>query len=93
MQALYTTTDQRVQGNTKPQQGVRTPCNRLSSQGIRLRPVSDLGMSPPLGQSRVLIPLSADAYRGLFTFGVFNAIQSTCFDDVSLPMYPMLSVF
>jgi hypothetical protein len=27
---------------------------------------------------------SADAYRGLFTFGVFNAIQSTCFDDVSL---------
>ena len=30
----------------------------------------------------------ADPYRGLFTFGVFNAIQSTCFDSVSLSATP-----
>jgi len=26
---------------------------------------------------------SADIYRGIFRFGVFNAVQSTCFDDVT----------
>ena len=33
----------------------------------------------------------ADAYRGLFKFGVFNAIQSTCFDTVSFPVAPAIS--
>ncbi|CAA7271574.1 unnamed protein product [Cyclocybe aegerita] len=37
-----------------------------NSHGIRLRPVSDL----------------PDVYRGIFKFGVFNAVQSTCFDEV-----------
>lgn len=26
--------------------------------------------------------LSADMYRSLFKFGVFNAVQSTCYDEV-----------
>jgi len=26
---------------------------------------------------------SADMYRGIFKFGVFNAVQSSCFDSVS----------
>ncbi|TRM59292.1 Sec63 Brl domain-containing protein [Schizophyllum amplum] len=37
-----------------------------SSDRIRLRPVSDL----------------PDVYRTMFKFGVFNAVQSTCFDPV-----------
>ncbi|KAI6028575.1 hypothetical protein F5J12DRAFT_889093 [Pisolithus orientalis] len=40
--------------------------NPRNSFGIRLRPVSDL----------------PDRYRGVFKFGVFNAMQSTCFDKV-----------
>ncbi|KAF8911062.1 Sec63 Brl domain-containing protein [Gymnopilus junonius] len=39
--------------------------NPRNSHGIRLRPVSDL----------------PDVYRTLFKFGVFNAVQSTCFDE------------
>ncbi|KAI1794644.1 P-loop containing nucleoside triphosphate hydrolase protein [Ganoderma leucocontextum] len=45
------------------------PSNLRSTQagrGIRLRPVSDL----------------PDIYRSLFKFGVFNAVQSQCFDTV-----------
>ncbi|TFY75843.1 hypothetical protein EWM64_g8169 [Hericium alpestre] len=37
-----------------------------NSHGIRLRPVSEL----------------PDVYRGIFKFGVFNAIQSSCFDTL-----------
>ncbi|KAJ7137709.1 P-loop containing nucleoside triphosphate hydrolase protein [Mycena epipterygia] len=40
--------------------------NPRHSSGIRLRPVSEL----------------ADIYRGIFKFGVFNAVQSSCFDTV-----------
>ncbi|KAJ7632951.1 Sec63 Brl domain-containing protein [Roridomyces roridus] len=40
--------------------------NPRNSSGIRLRPVSEL----------------PDIYRGIFKFGVFNAVQSTCFDTV-----------
>ncbi|GLB34810.1 putative sec63 Brl domain containing protein [Lyophyllum shimeji] len=40
--------------------------NPRNAQGIPLRPVSTL----------------PDMYRGLFKFGVFNAVQSSCFDDV-----------
>ncbi|KAF8077800.1 Sec63 Brl domain-containing protein [Lyophyllum atratum] len=40
--------------------------NPRNAHGIRLRPVSTL----------------PDIYRGLFKFGVFNAVQSACFDDV-----------
>ncbi|KIY66335.1 P-loop containing nucleoside triphosphate hydrolase protein [Cylindrobasidium torrendii FP15055 ss-10] len=36
-------------------------------KGIRLRPVSEL----------------PDMYRGLFKFGVFNAVQSSCYDTVA----------
>ncbi|KAF8205795.1 hypothetical protein K438DRAFT_2014648 [Mycena galopus ATCC 62051] len=41
--------------------------NPHKSSGIRLRPVSEL----------------PDIYRGIFKFGVFNAVQSSCFDTVS----------
>ncbi|KAL4247433.1 Meiotic Crossover Helicase [Abortiporus biennis] len=40
--------------------------NPRNSHGIRLRPVTDL----------------PDIYRGLFKFGVFNAVQSACFDTI-----------
>ncbi|KAJ6490602.1 Sec63 Brl domain-containing protein [Mycena vitilis] len=40
--------------------------NPRNSSGIRLRPVSEL----------------PDIYRGIFKFGVFNAVQSSCFDTV-----------
>lgn len=92
MQPFYTTADQPVQRNTVPRYRVHTPLNQPSSHGVRLRPVSDLRTSSLHWQSRVLMSLSADAYRGLFTFGVFNAIQSTCFDNVSIsvaPAFPM----
>lgn len=84
---------QHDQGNATPQHGVRGSYNQLSSQGIRLRPVSDLRMQSYHRQGHVLMSLSADTYRGLFTFGVFNAIQSTCFDDVSLSAAPVAHVF
>ncbi|KAJ6502143.1 Sec63 Brl domain-containing protein [Mycena sanguinolenta] len=41
--------------------------NPRNSSGIRLRPVSEL----------------PDMYRGIFKFGVFNAVQSSCLDTVS----------
>ncbi|KAJ8469377.1 hypothetical protein ONZ45_g16911 [Pleurotus djamor] len=44
----------------------RTTADDRSPHGIRLRPVSEL----------------PDVYRSLFKFGVFNAVQSSCFDDV-----------
>ncbi|KAJ7172122.1 Sec63 Brl domain-containing protein [Mycena filopes] len=40
--------------------------NPRNSSGIRLRPVSEL----------------PDIYRGIFKFGVFNAVQSSCLDTV-----------
>ncbi|CAK5277542.1 unnamed protein product [Mycena citricolor] len=40
--------------------------NPRNSSGIRLRPISDL----------------PDIFRGIFKFGVFNAVQSSCFDTV-----------
>ncbi|KAJ6531293.1 hypothetical protein B0H19DRAFT_1242397 [Mycena capillaripes] len=40
--------------------------NPHNSSGIHLRPVSEL----------------PDIYRGIFKFGVFNAVQSSCFDTV-----------
>ncbi|PIL24262.1 hypothetical protein GSI_14015 [Ganoderma sinense ZZ0214-1] len=42
------------------------PSSIRIGRGTRLRPVSDL----------------PDIYRGLFKFGVFNAVQSQCFDTV-----------
>ncbi|KDR81750.1 hypothetical protein GALMADRAFT_59618 [Galerina marginata CBS 339.88] len=41
--------------------------NPRNAHGIRLRPVSEL----------------PDVYKGIFKFGVFNAVQSTCFDEVN----------
>lgn len=85
--------DQRVRRDSASQRGVSASYNRLSSHGIRLRPISDLRTPPHRHQNRVLILPTADAYRGLFTFGVFNAIQSTCFDDVSFLFCLLFSVF
>ncbi|KAH7889514.1 hypothetical protein F5I97DRAFT_1994977 [Phlebopus sp. FC_14] len=45
---------------------IQTGANPRNSFGLRLRPVSDL----------------PDRFRGVFKFGVFNAVQSTCFDKV-----------
>ena len=43
--------------------------------------VSSLSLS--YGTS-VLMPMpEADVYRSIFKFGVFNAVQSSCFDNVS----------
>lgn len=49
-----------------PQAQIQRGANPRNAHGIRLRPVSDL----------------PDIYRGLFKFGVFNAVQSGCFDTV-----------
>lgn len=58
MQPFYTMADQHVQGNIMPQHDdVRTPYNRLSSHGIRLRPVSDLRTPSSRHQHRVLTSL------------------------------------
>ena len=57
MQPFYTTADQHVQGNIMPQHDVRTPYNRLSSHGIRLRPVSDLRTPSSRHQHCVLTSL------------------------------------
>lgn len=54
--------------------------------GIRLRPVSDLREYMPSVRSssfwRIYVASEADMYRALFKFGVFNAVQSECYDEV-----------
>ncbi|OCH92100.1 P-loop containing nucleoside triphosphate hydrolase protein, partial [Obba rivulosa] len=51
--------------------------NLRNDHGIRLRPVSEL----------------PDIYRGLFKFGVFNAVQSSCFETVRLvPLQPVVAL-
>ena len=57
--------------------------------GIRLRPVSDLreynGYCEGCRTFQILSIcglFTADMYRALFKFGVFNAVQSECFDEV-----------
>ena len=56
-----------------------------SNRGIRLRPVSELREA--LSIWNICLELTklwtADMYRGVFKFGVFNAVQSTCFEPVS----------
>lgn len=80
----YPRIDQHVRGDSMPQHSVPGLYNRMDPHGIRLRPVSDLRMPFSRRQACVPhVPPPADAYRGLFKFGVFNAIQSTCFDTVS----------
>ncbi|KAI0076468.1 P-loop containing nucleoside triphosphate hydrolase protein [Panus rudis PR-1116 ss-1] len=49
-----------------PQDNSERGFNPRNSHGIRLKPVSDL----------------PDMYRGMFKFGVFNAVQSQCYDEV-----------
>ena len=70
--------------------------NPRNAHGIRLRPVSELresrGSLIPYGWLNARIPdayiylfpssRAADIYRGMFKFGVFNAVQSKCFDTV-----------
>ncbi|KAJ7685543.1 P-loop containing nucleoside triphosphate hydrolase protein [Mycena polygramma] len=61
---------QRQEGSFRPTGPPLPPfergANPRNSSGIRLRPVSEL----------------PDIYRGIFKFGVFNAVQSSCFDTV-----------
>lgn len=52
----------------------------------RLRPISDLRMCiryETAIKSIELWDVTADMYRSLFKFGVFNAVQSQCFNTVS----------
>ena len=38
--------------------------------------------------------MAADVYRGIFKFGVFNAVQSQCYDTVSSGLlYVYLSLY
>jgi hypothetical protein len=69
--------------------------NPRNAAGVRLRPVSDLRqLTNPLAfasNHNLISSCSADVYRPMFKFGVFNAVQSTCFDTVfllKLPFYP-----
>ena len=67
-----------------------------NAHGIRLRPTTDLRMYGIIRYllSTILIMLRrihphdtsslADMYRSLFKFGVFNAVQSKCYDSVRL---------
>ncbi|KAG6907418.1 hypothetical protein DXG01_008990 [Tephrocybe rancida] len=50
--------------------------NPRNAHGIRLRPVSSL----------------PDMYRGIFKFGVFNAVQSSCFSDVRRYLPPAVAI-
>ena len=92
-QSYYSTIDQHAQGNSTSQHGVPGSYDQTDPHGIRLRPVSDLRMPSFRRRSRVFMTplLTADTYRGLFKFGAFNAIQSTCFDTVSLFVAPSIS--
>jgi hypothetical protein len=54
-----------------------------NSCGVRLRPVSDLRRSHLTLLEMRAKDSVADMYKGLFKFGVFNAVQSTCFDTAS----------
>jgi len=73
--------------------------NNLITGQVKLRPVSDLRtsfLSLLLGSlsSQLAHPslcyFTADMFRGMWRFGVFNAIQSTCFETVSLPLLSCL---
>jgi hypothetical protein len=56
-----------------------------NSDGIRLRQVSELrSWSFFIFWSPGALLSLADMYRTIFKFGVFNAMQSSCFDTVSL---------
>ncbi|KAF8228506.1 P-loop containing nucleoside triphosphate hydrolase protein [Tricholoma matsutake] len=59
------TASQTSNANGQEQIGFSLGYKPRNVHGIRLRPISDL----------------PDAYRGIFKFGVFNAVQSTCFND------------
>lgn len=61
--------------------------------GVRLRPVSDLRSSQFILLEMCAKESVADMYKGLFKFGVFNAVQSTCFDTAShFNVYATLSL-
>jgi len=58
-QPFHKMADQHVRGNSMPQRDARTSHIRLSSHGIRLRPVSDLRMPSSRCQRHLLMsPLS-----------------------------------
>lgn len=73
-----------------------TTSNNVITGKVKLRPVSDLRASLLLafavGCRRFPVAdpsldlRTADMFRGMWRFGVFNAIQSTCFETVSLPL-------
>ncbi|KAJ3786903.1 hypothetical protein GGU10DRAFT_386257 [Lentinula aff. detonsa] len=55
-----------------------------NSQKLTLRPVSDLREQDHIHAILNITHITslADMYRGLFKFGVFNAVQSSCFEGV-----------
>ena len=72
----------------------RLPQAGLRKQGVKLKPVSSLRTSRrsylscayrlrlTIFGSLGLLRVAADMFRSLWRFGVFNAVQSTCFDSV-----------
>ena len=56
---------------------------RTDLRNSRLRPVLDLRQSQFTFLYMCAKNFVVDMYKGLFKFGVFNAVQSTCFDTAS----------
>lgn len=80
------------QAERAKQAGLLRGSNPRNAHGICLRPVSSLRMLLRFSVSaRPNFHSAADIYRGIFKFGVFNAVQSMCFDDVSTPSICVLS--
>lgn len=78
---------QHIVNQTRNINSLNSKPNPRNSHGIRLRPVSDLRAFASRHFRKVInmhtfIMTIADIYRSIFKFGVFNAVQSQCFDEV-----------
>ncbi|KAJ3740516.1 hypothetical protein DFH05DRAFT_1509141 [Lentinula detonsa] len=71
-------TQPHVAGSLRPR-ATAAPMTRNPEQAVQLQ-----GYQPRNSQKLTLRPVSdlPDMYRGLFKFGVFNAVQSSCFEGV-----------
>ncbi len=71
-------------------QVLSTPSRKNKNAAITLAMLMALDCDPSLisvgdkihTEKLNINPLLADVYRGLFKFGVFNAVQSKCYDVV-----------
>lgn len=80
--------DQYLPPDTSPAVSTQPPMqergqNPRNSHGVQLKPVSLLRESVILSpESTLQHRCPADMYRSFFKFGVFNAMQSQCYDTV-----------